>query len=452
MTKHLDRLGPSAQILLSFLLVILAGGVLLRLPFSCAAGHAVSWIDAFFLSTSAVCVTGLASVDIGTTLSLPGQWILLALIQVGGVGLMVLSSFIFILFHQQVSLKQRHIIQGTYTSANAITIRALLRIVIFYMVVIEGAGILCLFPVFLHDFPFPRAAWLSLFHSVSAFCNAGFSPLPQNLLPYRYHVWLNLVIMGLIIVGGIGFSVLWEALQAWKQRQQRFRFSLNAKIVLVTTFALILGGALALWLLEWRNPTLEDGTRLQRLLPAFFQSVTARTAGFNTVDMASLRDDSIVVLLFLMFVGASPGSCGGGIKTTTFAILCLTFWNRMRGIQRTRVAGRVLPDEQVVRATVIFMFSVALLFVFSGLLVFFNTSLCVSGRGHWLDALFESTSAISTVGLSLGITPYLNSVCKFLIILLMYFGRVGLLTLVYQMMSKDRREPFEYAEEGIMVG
>jgi trk system potassium uptake protein TrkH len=427
----------------------------LSLPLS-RAGAPVSAVDALFTATSAVCVTGLAVVDTGTRFSAFGQAVVLALIQVGGLGLMTFAVFVGVVLGRRVAFTDRMVIQDSMHHTPKAGVRRLVRYVVGFTLVTEAAGALLLWLRFRKQFPAGEAAWQSVFLSVSAYCNAGFSLLPDNLVRYRGDPLVNLAITGLIVVGGIGFLVNLElrdqALLRLRGRHAPL-LTLHARLALVVTAALLAGGTLVFLLLEWDN-VLRGLPWGERFLAAWFQSVTPRTAGFNTIDYGRVSSDTLFFTIFLMFVGASPGSTGGGIKTTTFGLLVALVVARWRGRGRATVFRRTIPHAVMDRAL--------LLTLLAWLLVSLAVGLLALTEGHgvpfaaaeprFVALMFEAVSAFGTVGLSTGLTPALSAAGKLVLVALMFAGRVGPLTLVLAVGPRPGRGRFRYAEENVMVG
>ena len=439
----------------SFALVIAAGTLLLSLPFA-HSGEPVSLLDALFTSTSAVCVTGLTVVDTGSGFSPAGQTVVLALIQVGGLGLMTFAVFVGVALGRKVAFTDRMVIQDSMHHTPKSGVRRLVRYVLAFTLATEAAGAALLWLRFRGQYPAGAAVWHSVFHSVSAFCNAGFGLLTDNLVRYRGDVLVNLVITGLIIVGGLGFLVNMEL---WDQVRLRLRGrraplpTLHARLALTVTGALLLGGTAAFLALEWGN-VLRGLPVGERVLAAWFQSVTPRTAGFNTIDFGRVSSDTLFLTIFLMFVGASPGSTGGGIKTTTFGLLVALVVARWRGQGRATVFHRTIPHAVMDRALTLALLAWALVSLAIGLLVATETRGVPFGAAEprFVALMFEAVSAFGTVGLSTGITPSLSAAGKLVLVALMYAGRVGPLTLVLAVGPRHERGRFRYAEENVMVG
>jgi trk system potassium uptake protein TrkH len=445
-----QHLTAPRMFILSFVLVILAGAVLLRMPFASTGGH-ISFVDALFTSTSAVCVTGLASIDIGKDLSLAGQIVTLVLFQIGGLGIITFSVVLFGLMGRGISFRGREIVQSTFLHTPQRDFLTIAKAVLRMTFVIEAVGTLLLFIRFLLDFPPAEAFFHALYNAVSAFNNCGYSLFSDNLMSYRGDWLVNLTVMGLIVLGGIGFIVQHEAL-AWF-RGYRKKLSLHSKLVLLTTGGLIFVGAILFYVFEDDN-ILRGVPWHTQLLDSFFQSITPRTAGFNTVDIGKLTNDTILVIMILMFIGASPGSTGGGIKTTSFTLLLLMIWNRIKGNYEVNVMNRRIPREILGRTIAIIFASAFSVCLITSVLLFFSggDDLPIEQSRHFfVEYLFETVSAFGTVGLSMGVTPKLNDNQKLAVMLMMFAGRVGPLTLAFAWYSEGKKE-LKYAEEAVMVG
>jgi trk system potassium uptake protein TrkH len=435
--------------------VIAAGTLLLCLPIA-QAGEPVSVLDALFTATSAVCVTGLTVVDTGTRFSPAGQAVVLALVQVGGLGLMTFAVFAGVVLGRKVAFTDRMVIQDSMHHTPKAGVRRLVRYVVAFTLVTEAAGALALWLRFRQQFPAGEAVWQSVFHAVSAFCNAGFGLLPDNLARYRGDVLVNFAITGLIILGGLGFLVNMELRDRLARRLRGQRaplLTLHARLVLLVTAALLAAGTLAFLVLEWDN-VLRGLPLGERLLASWFASVTPRTAGFNTIDYGQVSPDTLFFTIFLMFVGASPGSTGGGIKTTTFGLLFALVLARWRGRGRAAVFHRTIPHEVMDRALLLALLAWALVSLAIGLLVLTETHGVPfpAAEPRFVALMFEAVSAFGTVGLSTGITSSLSAAGKLVLIGLMFAGRVGPLTLVLAVGPRRERGRFRYAEENVMVG
>ncbi len=432
MKRFLKAMSPARMIALGFAGTILLGSLLLMLPCSVQEGVHVRYIDALYTSTSAVCVTGLIAIDAGDTFTPLGQFFLAALIQVGGLGVTSVGAGVILAMGKRIDLKGRTLIRE---GSNLDSIRGAIRFirsVLFTTLMIELAGAALSFPVFARDFPPLKALGVSLFHSVAAFNNSGFDILGnyQNLIPYQSDVLLNLVTCGLIFLGGIGFLVIREAVE----KRFRFRrFSMHAKVVLTVSAALILIGTLLLKLTEdisW--------------LGAFFHSVSARTAGFSTYPLGQFSQAGLMVVIVLMFIGASPGSTGGGVKTSTFFVL-------MKGVlsaatnRQEKGFRYAIPADAFRKASVITLLGLCVVLLGTFLLLLMEPGL------RLIDALFEVTSAFGTVGLSTGITTALGDDSKLLSILIMYIGRLGPLT-VASLWYFTKGERVRYPDGNLAIG
>lgn len=446
LSRHLT---PPRLFVLSFAGLICLGTVMLWLPFS-TEDTPLGLVDALFTSASSVCVTGLATIDIGKNLSFAGQLVTLALFQAGGLGIITFSVILFSLMGRDTSFRGREITQATFMITPGRDFYLIVKRVLQYTLIIEGVGTALLFSRFLADYPAARAFYYAIYHAVSAFNNCGLSLFSDNMAGYRSDIVVNITIMALVVTGGIGFIVLHELTE--KFRGRRKKFSLHSKIVLVTTTALVLLGAVCIFFME-RHNVLAGASLKDSLLISFFHSVSARTAGFNTVDIGMLTNSTILILLFLMFVGASPGSTGGGIKTTSFAILCLVIANRVRGSENINIANRTLSVKLVDRAVTIIFVSAMIIGVITASLLLFSTSdgATLAQRSEFVSCIFETFSAFGTVGLSMGTTPALNNIQKCIIVMMMFIGRVGPLTLAFALHSR-KKKTLIYAEETVMVG
>ena len=447
-------LHPTQLVVLSFAGAILAGAFLLMTPWA-STGVRTSFVDALFTATSATCVTGLAVVDTGTHFTPFGQWVVLALIQLGGLGIMTYSSVFLLVMGGRLSFKSQFILEDTLGRKARTSAQKLVRDVFVYTFAIEVAGAALLTLVFARSHGLGYALYSGVFHSVSAFCNAGFSLYPKNLEAYRGDWIVNFTVMGLIVVGGLGFTVLEDLYDAWVDwRMGRpLRLRLHSKIVLATTIVLIVVGAIGVWVCEHRN-VLSGLDWDESLLACLFQSITPRTAGFNTLNYAVMTNTTLFLTILLMFIGASPGSCAGGIKTSTFAVVGALFKDRLMARQRVSIFRRTLPDDTVSRAVAILIASFVFVTVMTvGLLATeVGPTPYREGGGSFLGLFFETVSAFGTVGLSAGVTPSLSAPGKLLITFVMFVGRVGPLTLAMAVGRKAERGKFRFAEENVMVG
>lgn len=444
-SKKLDLSPP--QILISgFAATVLVGAVLLSMPFASAQGHYTGFIDALFTATSAVCVTGLVVVDTGTYWSAAGQIIILVLIQVGGLGFMTMATFFLLLMGRKIGLKTRLIMRASYNQNHLQGIVNLGKHVLIFTFAAEAIFAILLAVRWSFDMNGGKALWFGLFHSISAFNNAGFDLFGQfrSLTGYAGDPVVNLSIAMLIILGGIGFGVVMEVVNAVRLKA---RMSTHARVVLTVSFILIAAGMLIIYLFEYNN-TLRPLSASGKLLAAFFQSVSPRTAGYNTLDIAAMHGYSQLLIILLMFIGASPGSTGGGIKTTTFATLAVSIVSLSRGMTGATVFKRKIAHEQVAKSSAILILSLTLVVLVSTVLMI------TEQQKDFLKVLFETVSAFGTVGLTMGLTPELSPAGKILITITMFLGRLGTMTMVLAIAERSQKAParINYPRSNIMVG
>jgi len=446
-SKHLS---PTRIFVLSFAAVILTGGILLWFPFSATQGP-LRFVDALFSSTSAVCVTGLVVIDIGKDLSILGQVITIFLFQIGGLGIITFSTVFFVLMGRGISFKGREIVQSTFLHTPTRNFIVVLKYVLWFTFVTEAIGTLFLFIRFSRDFPPGTALYHAIYNAISAFNNCGYSLFSDSLMRYQGDLIVNLTIMGLIVHGGIGFVVQYEILARLKGVQKKF--SVHTRIVIISTAVLIVSGALLFYLFE-RNHIIRDFPIGTKILTSLFQSITPRTCGFNTVDIGLLTNATLLLLIVLMFIGASPGSTGGGVKTTSAALLVMLIWSRLKGNLDVSIFSRTIPREIVSRTiSIIFASAFSVAIIWSVLLITGGGNLPITESRHFfVEYLFDTVSAFGTVGLSMGITPKLNDIQKYALIIMMFAGRVGPLTLAFSLSRSTERRGLTYAEEGVMVG
>ncbi len=441
-------LSPAQSIAIAFAVIILIGTVLLSLPVASRTGESHSVPDALFAATSATCVTGLVPGDTYTMWSDFGQTVILILIELGGLGFMSIASLVILLLRKKAGLKQRLLMAQALSLDDMQSVWKLQKWVLAGSLLIQLTGAGILFLRFLPAYGVGTALKWGIFHSVSAFCNAGFDIFGQlqpgaSLIPFQNDPVVLLTLAALIILGGLGFFV-WEEVA----RLRRFKkFSVYTKLVLLTTGFLVIGGTVFVLAFEWNNPnTLGPMGTGEKLLNGFFQSVTLRTAGFAAVDQALLTDSGKAVSMILMFIGGSSGSTAGGLKTVTFVVLLLFILARIRGKSRVTVFRRTVPTEKVTDA-------MTLTSVMFFLALFGGVFLCATSPVDLTNGMFESVSALATVGLTAGATPLLSLPAKLLIIVFMYFGRVGVLTLSLGFLSGDKAaERFQYATTNLLIG
>lgn len=445
MNKITKFLNPPKILVLGFALIIFIGAFLLTLPISTKNGLGLSWIDAIFTATSATCVTGLVVVDTGSSFTIFGQVVILSLIQVGGLGFMSFATFFAYILGKRISFKERLLLQESLNHMSVEGIVKLVKQIFIFTVVIEAVGGILLSFRFSFDMPLGKAIYFGFFHSISNFNNAGFDLMGEfrSLTGYVEDPLVTLVVCSLITLGGIGFIVMSEL---YEYRQTK-RLSLHTRIVLISSSLLLILGTLLIFLFEYNNPkTLEPLSGLGKFLASLYQSVTPRTAGSNTLNIGDLTQSSLFLILFLMFVGASPGSTGGGIKTTTFSILLGAVWSQIRGKEDVTFFRRRIVYRFIYRALTVAV---------SGLFLVITITMLLSITDHGKDLfslLFEATSAFGTVGLSMGITPHLSFGGKILIAFTMFAGRVGPLTIAYAVARNRHPDPFRYPEGKIMIG
>ena len=440
---------PAKLTMYSFMGIILLGTILLTLPAATRDGEGASFLTALFTATSATCVTGLIVVDTGTFYSTFGQVVIVGLIQIGGLGIMTLSTSLALIFGRRFGIREQATLQDMFDMPDAQTLKKIIVYVIKLTFWIELTGATILYFKFANQYQsFYRTLFSAIFHSVSAYCNAGFSLFPDSLVRFQTDWTINFTIAGLIIVGGIGFTVVANVIDTRNfKRSLKFFFhylTLHTKIVIIVTFLLITVGTLIIFFFEFDNALLNLPVQY-KLLAAFFQSVTLRTAGFSTIDFSHLRNVTIFMMLIWMFIGAAPGSTGGGIKVSTFGVAVLTLKTILSGRREVEAFQRTIPQNFVYKSIAIIMISIILLSFGFGLLM-------ASENNDFASLVFESTSAFGTVGLSLGITPLLSSYGQMIIIFLMYIGRIGPLTLAYAIGEKTQRLNVKYPNGRIMVG
>lgn len=451
--KRIKDMSPAQALVFYYGVSILIGTLLLALPWS-AHGESLTFLDALFTATSAQCVTGLIVVDTGTKLTLFGQSIVLILIQIGGLGIMTFSVYLFIYLRVGISTRGRWLIHETLMHSPISSWRELIRDIVVMTLLIEAIGAVLLAVSFVPKLGLWAGVYSAIFHSVSAFCNAGFSLFSDSLVGFRENGLVNVTIMALIVLGGIGFLVIRELVQISLPNKQgkKMRLSLHSRIVLITTVFLIIYGAVIIGWLE-SGDALAGMSVSEGFWTSLFQSVTARTAGFNTIDLNVFRVPTLFLIIFLMFIGASPGSAGGGVKTTSLALFFAIFYSRLKGNPHTSLFRRTIPDDVITKALALVILAVILIGLsLFGLLIVQAPDLAHEEHREFLGYLFETFSAFGTVGLSIGATAKLNTAGKIIIILLMFVGRVGLLTMAFAIAGRIRQHAPRYAEENIMIG
>lgn len=442
-----QQLTPARIILIGFALLILAGALLLTMPISTRDGQGASFFDALFTATSATCVTGLVVQDTAQYWSGFGQAVIIVLIQIGGMGVVTVAVAISMLAGRRIGLKERWVMQESISAPQVGGIVRRTRFILAAMLLLEGAGALLLASRFCPEMGL-RGIWYAVFHAISSFCNAGFDLMGAagtpfvSLTGYVGDPLVNLTVMGLIILGGIGFLTWGDVRQhRWHLRA----YCLQSKLVLVTTAALILVPALFFFCYEFQLPQWDGLTLGEKILGSLFQAVTPRTAGYNTVDLTQLSGPTRMIITLLMLVGGSPGSTAGGFKVTTLAVFVLAARAVFRRRADLQCFGRRLPTETLRSAA-------AVLMMYLGLFLLGGMAICCVEDISLEAALFETASAIGTVGLTLGVTPELGGVSRLILIFLMYFGRVGGLTLIYAVLPDSGAAPAQLPQERVTVG
>ncbi|MEN8076199.1 TrkH family potassium uptake protein [Clostridioides difficile] len=430
---------------LGFILVILTGALLLTLPIATTSGESTNFLDALFTSTSAVCVTGLVVVDTGTYWNMFGQTVIMILIEIGGLGFMSFTTLIAIILGKKITLRERLILQDAMNTFNIQGLVKMVKYVLVFTVSVQFFGALLLSTQFVPQYGIGKGAFYSIFHSISAFCNAGFDILGNfsSLTSYNSNVVVIMVISALIIIGGLGFTV-WSELYNGKSLR---KVSLHSKMVILMTTILVLGGTVLMFLFEHNNAnTISNMSFVDKVMNSFFASVTPRTAGFNSIPTDGMTTAGQFLTIILMFIGGSPGSTAGGIKTTTIGILIVTVICVIRGREDSEVFKRRFSKDLVYRAF-------TLLFIGVGLVIAVTMLLSYTEKGASFIALFyETVSAFGTAGLSLGLTSELSSIGRVLIIMMMYLGRVGPLTVVLSITKKKVSSGVKYPEGKILIG
>ncbi|MGM0705608.1 MAG: TrkH family potassium uptake protein [Bacteroidota bacterium] len=438
----------------SFLALILVGTVGFMVLPGLYTGPSLTWVDALFTATSAVCVTGLIVVDTATYFTTWGQAYVLLLIQLGGLGIVSFTSVIIAALGHRLSLRQEILTSRGANMVDEIDYHALTWAVVRFTFGAELVGAVLLYVFWVPEFGWTGAVWPSIFHTVSAFCNAGFSTFTTSLMGFQTNLPLLGVVMMLIVLGGLGFLTL-EELNLWRHRRQkkgRFRLSVHSQIVLGTTAVLIVGGWVAFTAFEWHN-TLAGMSLSERLVNGLFASITPRTAGFNTIDYAETTSGTNFLTIIFMVIGGSPGSTAGGIKTTTFALLGLLAWSRLQGRPTTSISARTIPEATLQKSTSLLVVALGIITV--GIFLF--SVLEVPGNGAnaaFLTYMFEVVSAFNTVGLSMGATGELSDPGRLITVVLMFIGRVGTLTFVAAMARSPKhiKGGFRYAYEDVSIG
>lgn len=436
------HLNPPRVLALSFAGLILLGTILLNLPIATKDRTSIGFINALFTSTSAVCVTGLAVVNTKAYWSLFGKIVILALIQTGALGFMTMATVIALVLGRKITLKNRLILREQFNEVKISGLLRLTKYIVFFTIITEGIGALLLSIRFIPIYGFKVGIWYSVFHSISAFCNAGFDITGNSFMEYVGDPLVSIVLSLLVIIGGLGFTV-WIDLFNKKRLKN---LNLHTKLVLSITAVLLIAGTAFIFIIEYDNPsTLKNLSIGEKFLASFFQSTITRTAGFNSVDIGSIRDTTAFIMIILMFIGGSPGSTAGGIKTTTFGTILLTTLSIVNGNRDVVVFRKRLSQNIINKSIAIIAIGISIILVVAIVLT-------ITEEAIFLDILFETTSAFGTVGLSRGITPNLSNLAKLVISITMYIGRIGGLTLAFVFSKHNREYSFRYAEGNIIVG
>lgn len=447
--KKVSKHFSAVQVLASgFLLLIFTGGTLLTLPIFSRSGEATNFIDALFTATSAVCVTGLTTVNTALHWNPAGQLLIMVLIELGGLGFMTMPVMLYFVLRKKITLSTRMLLRE---ALNLDGISGAFRLMIYILKLtafIQLTGAILLSFQFVPEFGWRKGIFFSVFHSISSFCNAGFDLLGDSLAPYQQNPFVLFVVASLIISGGLGF-IVWRDLLEFRRFK---KFSLHTKIALTTTISLLIGGFIIFFFTENNAATLTDGTNfLQRLANTFFMSVTPRTAGYYSIDYMQMTSAGLIMTMFLMYVGGTSGSTAGGLKTTTFAVLVIQIKSIFKGRTRAEFQGRTLRESTVFRAFTLFFITLTLCVLAIALLTV--TEVIPKNSGIEYIA-FEVFSAFGTVGLTMGLTPNLTIPGKIIIMLMMYIGRVGIYTVGFSLMTKNQKQQakFKYPDESVMIG
>lgn len=440
--KHIAKWTPSRVLATGFLSLIVIGMLLLKLPIAVHDGIELSWIDALFTATSALCVTGLTVVDTQLTYTIFGESVIMALVQIGGIGFMTVATMFYLMIGKRISLRERLILQESMNTNSMEGIVRIIRRVIYFVVIIQLTAAVLLTVHWLPEMPVKKAIYYGLFHSVSLFNNGGFDLFGNSFQAYADDTLFNFIAFFLVISGGLGFIVLAEL---YDYRRTR-KLSLHSKVVLSMTGILIAVGTFCIFIFEYTNPnTMQPLSFNGKVYASVFQSISSRSSGTSTVEIAELRQVTQFFMIILMFIGGSPGSAGGGIKTTTFAILICAVITMLRGQEDAVLFRTRLSKDQILKAlTIIFL---ALIMVLS-----VSMMLAMTEDQPFLNILFDTTSAVATVGLTMGMTAELSEFGKLVFCLAMFIGRVGPLTLAYAMNKRHAKGRFRYPEGKIMIG
>lgn len=445
MRKIKYDLTPPKILVLGFVIVIFIGAILLTLPSATEDGKGLPFLEALFTSTSATCVTGLIVVDTGDTFSLFGELVIITLIQVGGLGFMTFATLLFMLLGKKISFKERLLLKEAFNNISTAGMVKLVKRILIFTAIIEGIGGIILSIRFSYDFPIRQAIYFGFFHAISNFNNAGFDLMGgfRSLTPYVADPTVVITISSLISLGGLGFVVMNEL---YEYRETR-RLSVHTKVVLMTSLILTVGPTILIFLFEFGNEkTIGSLSFVGKSLGAIFQAVSPRTAGSNTLPIADLTHPTLFLTIILMFIGAGSGSTAGGIKITTFAVLMATVWSQLKGKEDVVLFKRRIMIETILKALTVATSGALIV-----MLVTFLLSITEKGS-VFIMYLFEAASAFGTVGLSMGLTPELSTLGRFLIIFTMFIGRLGPLTLAFAITKRRRQEAFHHPKGNLMIG
>lgn len=441
------KLNPSYFLIVWFIAIILLGATLLNLPAASIDGRSIGFVDALFTAASAVCVTGLVVVNTATHWTILGKIVILLLIQIGGLGIMTMATLIAFMLGKRITLKDRLLMQEEMNSTTLQGVVLLARRILFLTIGVELVGAIILSIYFIRDFGAINGIWFSVFHTVSAFCNAGFDLFGDSLVRYVNNPVVSLTIMSLFVIGGIGFYVIMDVVQ----KKHIKKYTLHTKMVFVITGFLIIFGFISVFILEYNNPdTIGNLSLTGKIIASLFQATTPRTAGFNSIDTAALTMPTTFLIIILMFIGGSPGSTAGGIKTTTIGIIFISIFRLVLGYEDAEVFKKRIPVRLILRAVAVI--GIAMIFVMLAILILVITER--NSGFSFLDILFEVVSAFGTVGLSRGLTPFLSQIGRVVITIIMFVGRLGPLTLAFGIAQKQHKNKgyYRYPEGKILVG
>ena len=460
--KNSIRINPTRKIILGFFLIVCIGTFLLNLPIASNDGESIGVVNALFTATSAVCVTGLVVVNTLEHWTIFGKVVIISLIQIGGLGFMTIITMFLIMLKRRITLRERMVIQQSLNQDNVSGMVKLVKNVIKGTFIVEGIGAILLSIYFVPHYGIVRGIAMGIFHSISAFCNAGFDIIGEDsLMPYASNVYINGIIISLIVLGGLGFTVWLDVIKVIRLKKKNklslksafSKLSLHSKVVLLFTPTLVVGGAFLIFLFEYGNPeTLGSLGIVGKVTASFMQSVTLRTAGFFSISQSDMTYASKFLSVILMFIGGSPAGTAGGVKTSTCAILIIAVMSVARGSITTNIWGRKIPFSLIQKSLAVFLISLFALVGMTMLLTITETGMAI--KYEFIDLLFETTSALCTVGITTGITPYLSTLGKIIIATAMFMGRVGPISIVIGLAKKQDNysEHVEYPEEGLMVG